>query len=445
MTSFWFAGGENPSHHDIFTEHEIDRVAVNIGSLKRNYWGSFSGLGIGTPNLEWVAWTDDDSSLDDLLEVIARIGPLPEVVIGPPSWHSHTTYLPIWDGSGQLPVTYMTNGVAVTDSAFKDKAARKRALSAKTTSSMLAVITGRSRDVEKFDLVINTCWYNVQSIGETQIFDGSVVRRYPAPKKEESRTHHRTDIEDLSCDFNLVLADDPQEVMALTMRSWSAFSDRLANPPSLPMPVPVVTPPLPGQIMSGVAKPLSPATAMPRTRHVIPTMKAIVETVEDDDGFTTEETLMVGSTSSPIRKCDNCVLAQACPAYDPGHLCGYEIPVELRTMDQMTRLMQVVLEIQTQRIMQARFSEEIQGQELSEATGKEMERLFKLFESMQKVTNPQEGFKLVMSATGMPGSGTAAAGEGVLSKLFGKSIGEAAREPLPVMTLDADDAEVIEG
>jgi hypothetical protein len=94
--------------------------------------------------------------------------------------------------------------------------------------------------------------------------------------------------------------------------------------------------------------------------------------------------------------------------------------VEIRTKDQLQKVMQAVIEIQTQRVFQSRFAEEITGQELSPEVGKEMDRLFKLVENMRNIVDNRDTLTVAIQAKG-------GADGGVLSKLFGASVGTAAK------------------
>lgn len=167
-------------------------------------------------------------------------------------------------------------------------------------------------------------------------------------------------------------------------------------------------------------------------------MQAFVKQTEDLQG-TVSESLVVQSTSESLRQCNNCYLADSCPSFTPDASCAYAIPVEIRSREQMESVMQAVLEIQTQRVMQARFSEEITGQELAPEVGREMDRLFSLTAKMQESLDTRDSLTLTVSAKGAGGQ----AG-GALSRLFGAQVADNAKalpEPVPS---DAILAEVVD-
>jgi hypothetical protein len=125
-----------------------------------------------------------------------------------------------------------------------------------------------------------------------------------------------------------------------------------------------------------------------------------------------------------MRACNNCFLASRCPAFQRDSSCAFKIPVEIRSKDQLQALMRTVIEIQGQRVLFARFAEEIEGQGLDGNVGAEMDRLFKSLQAMKDVNDTRDVLRLEMEARG---------NAGMLTRLFGRDVGETARAlPIPV-------------
>ena len=422
MTTIWIAGAENPAHHQLFHDNDVTRVAVNISSLHRNYGGT--DWTPDFPVLEWVAWADAPSTLDDLMAVVEAIGVHPTAVVGPEEWSSHDAWMPLWNGESEMPLATVGGGLFVTDSVFTDKNLNKRVLSARKRDMVLGVVTGKSRGIERYDAVISSAWWSVLKHGETQVWDGSKFHRHNAGSKNEVRTRYADAVTALGLNDWAVMADEPDEVASLALRSWMAYGDALDTAPVLSI--------IQGESESEATiardnhpsnrgnQPQALATPSQRERHVLPTLGAYQSVVEDEEGGVIEETLFVSSTSASIRNCDNCHLASACPAVQPGASCAFSMPVEIRTKDQLQKVMQAVLEVQTQRVFQARFAEEIQGQELSPDTGAEMDRMFKLIEKMRDVMDNRDTLRIAVESRG-------GGGGGVLSRLFGSNVGTAAQ------------------
>ena len=124
----------------------------------------------------------------------------------------------------------------------------------------------------------------------------------------------------------------------------------------------------------------------------------------------------------------SCYLVCNCPAHNPGHSCAYNIPVEIRTKDQLNAAMRAMVEMQAQRVLFARFAEELDGQGTDQVVSGELERFFRVLKDMRDVSDTRDVLRFEMEAK---------AGAGVLSRLFGADVGQAARAVS--VTMDADD------
>ncbi len=163
-------------------------------------------------------------------------------------------------------------------------------------------------------------------------------------------------------------------------------------------------------------------------------MSAQQEQHEDAEGNLVHGDRYISTGHEMIRKCSNCHLSMACPQYDIESTCAYEIPVILTTREQVGKTMASVVEMQVQRVFQARFAEELLGQELDPATGREIDRLFSIIERMNRAMADRDSLTLTVQATGSGASG------GVLSSLFGKNVADAANAlPGPVRSDDVID------
>jgi hypothetical protein len=148
------------------------------------------------------------------------------------------------------------------------------------------------------------------------------------------------------------------------------------------------------------------------------------ESVEIDP----EETPVIRYKSNPIRQCDSCYLASRCPAFKEHSDCGFKLPVEIRSKDQLNATLQAMIEMQASRVLFARFAEELEGQGLDPALSSEMDRLFSLIDKFKNISDTRDVLRMEVEARGS---------SGVLSRLFGAKAGESARQ-LPGGGLDAN-------
>jgi hypothetical protein len=419
VTLLYFAGAEDPSAYEILSIAGAERVAINVAQWGRNYRQQWPDLD-RTDFPEWLAWSDSVYVLDDLLALIDLIGKPPTYIVGDEEcdWNVHPGFLPLWEGHGTMPRTVVGGGIAVVDRVFTDSFMSKQVLSSRKREQVLCAITGKSRHLEKWDIVVTAAWQSTIRYGETQIWDGSHLHRLEANRKSEIRSKFTDEIEGLGVDPWNVLADDSMSVATLAVRSWMAFEDKHLSP--VPTDISEVSNELESAPPRDAVIPERLMTTRSEGRHVLPSMALYEQSIAEKDGHESME-LQVGSVDSSLRRCDNCFLAPTCPAYTAGSECGYAIPVRITNKRQMMSVLNAMLEIQTQRVFQHRFAEEVQGQELDPATSTEMAKLFAMADRLKAIADERDTLSINVSAT-------AGTGNGVLSQLFGKSVGEAAME-----------------
>lgn len=445
MTTLFLAGAENPTHQQILYSCGVSHMAVNVSSLIRRKTGSWE-LNPPYEDWEWVAYTDGPVSLSDLTEIVDRSGKPPMWVIGPEEWLDFadgSSGLVLWNGEGSIPDT-RDNGLAITDRVFKNKELRRRALGTRSLGTVLGAITG-STDIaiSKFDIVISGSWWSSMKFGETQVWDGRKMSRYNAERKHEVRDRHRDDIQALGMDLDQVLLGDPDEVCRLAVVSWQHYGDSLNRANVLPFKNGQVTTQEESldEFLGSEPKVVDTHPSQGRHKKLLPVlgMTSITSTERLGDGSeVVEEQPIVTSVSDSIRSCDNCYLATSgCPGFQAGATCTFSIPIEIRSKDQLQAVLQSMVEIQTQRVLMARFAEEIAGQELSPEVGKEMDRLFASVEKMRDIMDNRESVRMTVEARGR---------SGVLSRLFGDRVGANARMlGTPVESEDVMDAMLDDG
>ena len=432
MTTLWFAGAENPSHHGLFEVCDVDRAAFNVASWKRNYQATWSlNLPVRAENFDWVAWSDSDSTADDLLEAIEAMESHPYLVVAPPDspWSIHEHFFPLWNGEGPLEMSDL--GMWVTDGVFSDKTLLRRVFAAKRRDQLIGAVTGSSRHLERFDHVLTNAWWQVNARGETQVWDGVKFWRFNSTNKTENRSMHADAIERLGVNSQMVIEDDAIAVAMLAIKSWQAYESEHLDAMEVVTPVSEVD----DEWEQEPPPPITRSSALDiedeRRRHVLPVIHAYMEVTESADGKVVDEKLVVQSRSTGLRQCDNCFLSMVCPAYEAQSECAYEIPVELSTKDQIGKTLQAVNEIQLQRLFFAVGAEQMQGQELQPEVGREMDRAVKLLQMTKEIMDDREHLRVTVEGHG----------GGAISRLFGAGVGQnAAALTTPVASDDVLEA-----
>ncbi len=278
-----------------------------------------------------------------------------------------------------------------------------------------------------FGSVSTGSWMSASKYGETQVWDGATLHRFSANDKE-SRQRYRAHIARSGLDIDKIYADDPDEVCRLAVWSWQQLEEWLSRRREVPTEVAIDVVPTTTSLSldPDTADPLSlvPTTTSRNrgtkatTRPTVPL--PIIESVRNDEAEPVMQLRM-----STMRVCDNCSISEVCPEYDPGSSCAFHIPVEIKTKDQLISMLNGALEIQAQRVLFARFREDLEGS-IDPVVSKEMDRLFTITGQYRDIIDNAETLKVQIEARGQAG---------VLSRLFGSKVGDQARQ-LPGGGLD---------
>jgi hypothetical protein len=311
--------------------------------------------------------------------------------------------------------------------------------------------------------VASTSWISPQRYGDTIVWTGNELKRYPKAYKEQARKRHRILFERIGLDPAKIEDGDATEVLRLSMWSWrqleahinrhhgdtpaesdiglfqvlspeQAASVEATGTISLTTPQNQDTDPFDASGLPAVDGPEPETvhralTPVPRDKVPLPVMGIGTRTskVVNPEGVEEDvEVPVIGIRRESTRVCDSCFLASKCPAFGPGNSCAYDIPVQIKTRDQFKALQDALIEMQTQRVLFMRFAEEAEGGYADPNLSSEMDRLSKMIKQKHEI---DEGvFSLRMDVKGSGG------GPGMLSRLFGDEASERARalpEPVP--------------
>lgn len=457
----FFGGAEKGSQRRILEKAGVTRFGVNLTHLPipKTKELVLTELFSGEIVLYTSEGDEDNHRFDDFLRQHEHSL---TAVIGRPeydgSWLGNK-YIPVWsdgDDLERLAIICQRYGrVAISDKAVNGKTIPRIRSLAQRWNADLYGLTSKPDVIEAlpWHTVIVGSWTSALRYGETQVWDGHGLRRYPAQQKESARKKHRSDIMRLGLNPDLVLADDSTEVGMLAIRSWQAWESRVYDLPKAPNKEALMSDSN-GEMIAmtptstngevGVPGVSSIAMTPPEKRHenerlLLPvigvehiTMVGTRTGSEQEEQYEIdpEEVPVIRHTNALLRQCDNCYLASRCPAYKEHSECGFSLPVEIRTKDQLQAALRVLLEMQVSRVLFARFAEELDGQGLDATLSTEIDRLFNLVNKFKDISDTRDVIRMEVEARGSAG---------VLSRLFGQKAGETARElssPLPPQTMD---------
>jgi hypothetical protein len=375
------------------------------------------------------------------------------IVIGRPDYDGAwlgEKYYPLWNDEQDLErlawLCQKYGRAAISDKAVTGRNVGRISSIAQRWSAKLVGITSKPDLIERvqWDTVIVGSWTSAIRYGETQVWDGHGLRRYPAQQKESSRRKHRADIVRLGINFDDVMEDNVSAIGNLAIASWQQWEthtfggyDPMNDDDDQEILTPndgqiVAIPPATHTPTSAVSGGLTIAINTPPKRHeservLLPVMgmetitsfgSQTVDTEGDSIEIDPEKINVIRYNANPLRQCDSCYLSNRCPSFKEHSECAFNLPIEIRTKDQLQAAMRALLEMQVGRVMFARFAEELEGQGLDPALSHEMDRLFNLIDRFKNISDTRDTIRLEMEARGS---------SGVLSRLFGQKAGDASR------------------
>lgn len=449
----FFGGAEKGSYRSLLLSAGVERFAINLThyAIPKRKTLDLSEIYKGHEIILYTSEHDEDLARYDSF-VREHVDSL-TYVIGRPeydgSWMGDK-YVPIWNDPDDLErfawLCQKHSRVAVSDKAITGKNIGRISQIAQRWSSQLIGLTSKPDVIERvgWEAVVVVSWSSAVRYGETQVWDGHALHRYPAQQKESARKRHRADIQRLGVSYEAVLEDEVGAVAHLAIQSWKSWETKNFGGYDL-MNIDdeqEFNPPEDGQnitISGDTQTPLSVAPRVPNIaiqvpekRHgsekrLLPVMG--LETIttmgiqtHDEQGESIEvdpeKVSVLRYNADPLRQCNHCYLASRCPQFQENAECAFSLPVEIRTKDQLNAALRGLVEMQVGRVMFGRFAEELEGQGLDPALSAELDRTFNLIEKFKNINDTRDTVRFEVEARGS---------SGVLSRLFGAKAGEQAK------------------
>jgi len=279
-------------------------------------------------------------------------------------------------------------------------------------------------------------WLSPMMRGETIVWDGNRLVRYQKKMKDQARPRYKSVIEKAGLDFDKILNDDNTEVTRLAIWSYLELEKSVdkKKPPHLSI--------VDGEKLSDNSVDIdSPGSAEtlgldpdnralevrkdsdverskiierdPSETRTLPVFSVNTKTVIDKDESGRDlirDVPVLETTSTSLRQCNSCFVAANCPAFKPDNACAFNLPVEVKTKDQLKGLLNAIIEMQGARVAFARFAEELNGGYPDPNTGQEIDRLFKIVKSLKELEDNREFVRMTVERQ---------TSGGVMSALFG--------------------------
>ena len=317
-------------------------------------------------------------------------------------------------------------------------AGRTRALKAQLGTNFHGLGCAKPDNLRQipFETASTLSWLSPMMRGETIVWDTTRLVRYQKKQKDQARPRYKNVINKAGLDFDKIINDDSNEVTRLAIWSYLELEKSMdkKKPPHLTV--------VDGEKLSdnsahiddpGSAETLGlepdnsgvevrKDSALEPTKVIVrdasetrtlPVFSVNTKTVIDKDTDGRDlirDVPVLETTSVSLRQCDTCFVAANCPAFKPQNTCAFNLPVEVKTKDQLKGLLNAIIEMQGARVAFARFAEELNGGYPDPNTGQEIDRLFKIVKSLKELEENKEFVRMTVERQ---------TSGGVLSALFG--------------------------
>jgi hypothetical protein len=285
-------------------------------------------------------------------------------------------------------------------------------------------------------------WLSPMRRGETIVWDGTRLVRYPKKMKDQARIRYKSVVEKAGLDFDKFTNDDTLEATKVAIWSFKqleAFMDK--DKPKL------------SSIKGGKKAPESSlvsdysddtlytglmdfmggasdnsgsemrkleATEIvkrdPQEVQNLPVFGYQLKNIVDQDESGADvlrQVAVAQSTGTSLRQCNTCFVASNCPAFKPDNECAFNLPVEVKTPEQLKGLLTSIIEMQASRVAFMRYAEELNSGYVDPNTSQEIDRLFKLVANVRDLETSKESININVERR---------ASGGVLSAIFGDRV-----------------------
>jgi hypothetical protein len=360
-------------------------------------------------------------------------------------WELGSKYWPVWKAEMGHPALFALSekweNVALlgeTIEADTTLAGRTRALQAQLGTKYHGIACAKPDNLRQVPLTTASTlsWLSPMMRGETIVWDGNRLVRYQKKQKDQARPRYKNVIQKAGLDFDKIINDDNKEVTRLAI--WSYLELEKSVDKKKPPHLTVVNDEKLSDNSVDIDSPGSAETlgldpdysalevrkdsAVERSKIIdrdpsetrtLPVFSVNTKTVIDKDESGRDlirDVPILETTSSSLRQCNSCFVAANCPAFKPDNACAFNLPVEVKTKDQLKGLLNAVIEMQGARVAFSRFAEELNGGYPDPNTGQEIDRLFKIVKSLKELEDNREFVRMTVERQ---------TSGGVMSALFG--------------------------
>jgi hypothetical protein len=275
-----------------------------------------------------------------------------------------------------------------------------------------------------FDTVTTLAWISPMRRGETIVWDGVKLNRYPKRMKDQARKRYRSVVEKAGLDFQKFVDDDTTEATKVAVWSYLQLESSMSNKKNGKVSDNSDDTLYTGLMETGIGgsnnsgsemRKVEPTKVVKRNDSEIVTLPVFGVDIDSESVFengveTVQYSPKIVGKYDSLRQCNTCFVRDNCPAFKEDNECAFNLPVEVKTKDQMKSLLTAIVEMQAQRVAFMRFQEELNGGYADPNVSQEIERLFKIIGNMKDLETNKEFVQITASRE---------TSNGVLSQIFG--------------------------
>jgi hypothetical protein len=228
----------------------------------------------------------------------------------------------------------------------------------------------------RWESVGSTSWMSPAHYGDTIVWTGNELKRYPVRYREQARKRHRTLFDANGFSAEKIAADDRTEVLRLSLWSWQHFIADI-NTHS------VTSTPNPGDADNAQDGTGDVDNTITISENGELRIRRASEPIPVAGFFHKEDSdeVLFRSRSESMRMCNTCFLRGKCPGYEADANCLYNIPIKVRTEEEMRAVQDALIEMQTQRVLFMQMAEQIEGGYADPNLSSEMDRLQRMIKA----------------------------------------------------------------
>jgi hypothetical protein len=425
----WFSGAEVAKHRNFLLSQGVEGVALNLGAyfqqrqpmeLRDVYEGFDMALYSSEGGLDPAKVKSFINTNGDRFHLIYGLRT------------DHPAGVDEWSGNNVNDFYRFADGrqrVGIAEEVALDQQLMRFISSYASREDIELISTSAKGEALKHawhDVILGG-WVQAVKNRELQLWDGHRVVRYSRASRSDAAEKHHFQIERLGVEPQLIIDDNSDALMEVAVRSWLLYGAAEGKIVAITGGRSGVESAPDGE--GGVA--IAPPIARNRDRIALPVLDREMLPALTDDGEATWGPYR--PAKKLIRTCTGCNLTNMCPSYEDGASCAFEVPVAITTKAELQHTQSSLLEIQFQRIAFARFSEDVLSQGLDPALSSEIERFFRMVESMQRSSSSTEQITITRKAEA-----------GIMSRIFGADVGEANTKLATPMTPNELNATILD-